>query len=239
MARQFDFEVKKQEIHKTLVTNINFDPQRFNARYKMPTDEEIKILADDIKNSPEGQKNPIAIWFVNENGKRVPFVVEGFCRWLALKQIYDEEFDSGAKEFTLTKFRVVPDKTSLKQILCSNIAENEKRFELTIVDKAYGMKLLKEREGMSQAEIAEVYHCTQATVSNYLKLMTLPSDVLDKIHSGKLNYSDAMLLVKHTPDKASEIIKSVEKEVKAMQSDTKDEKERGSTKYWRCLPISS
>ena len=209
MATKFDFEVKRsEEVKRTHVTNIKFDPKRFNMRWKMPTSEQIKVLANDIKTCPEGQKNPIGLYFVKENGKTVPYVVEGFCRYLAVEQLHNEAFDAG-KELPLIKFRVVASDTELKQILRSNIAENQKRFELTPMDMAYGMNVLYTDHKMSQADIADDYNVSQGTVSNYLKLLKLAEHHQDKVHSGELSVSDALVLLKVAPDKRDDVVAQV------------------------------
>jgi ParB/RepB/Spo0J family partition protein len=181
-----------------------FDPQRFNARWQMPTEPQIKRLADEIAH--EGQKNPIAVWFVNEDGKKVPYVVEGFCRYLAIQ--YNKNNNDNDNN-NLISFRVVPEKTELKNIILANIAENEVRYPLTPMDRAHGMKMLHDTYKLSQQEIAEKYNVSQATVSNYIRLLDLPDNAKQSIHDGTLSMLDGLMLLKVAPSKRDETINKI------------------------------
>jgi len=75
------------------------------------------------------------------------------------------------------------------------LIENLQREDLNPVEEARAYKVLKDRFGMTQEEIAEKVGKDRATVANKMRLLKLPDEVLNGLVSGKISEGHAKVLL--------------------------------------------
>jgi ParB family chromosome partitioning protein len=75
------------------------------------------------------------------------------------------------------------------------LIENLQREDLNPVEEARAYKVLKDRFGMTQEEIAEKVGKDRATVANKMRLLKLPDEVLNGLLSGKISEGHAKVLL--------------------------------------------
>ena len=76
------------------------------------------------------------------------------------------------------------------------VIENLMREDLNCMDQMRAFILLSSKFHMTQAEIAERMGMSRESVSNYMRLSRLPSEVQDYLVSGELEFSHARQLLK-------------------------------------------
>lgn len=65
--------------------------------------------------------------------------------------------------------------------------ENEKRRDVTPIERMHAIRKQMETFGWTQKEIAERRNLSESTVSNILRLGQLPEDVQAQVHGGQLS----------------------------------------------------
>ncbi len=75
------------------------------------------------------------------------------------------------------------------------LVENIQRADLNPIDRARGYRALQDRFGLSHEEIAGRMGEDRTTVTNYLRLLELPDDVLDMLVVGLLSTGHAKALL--------------------------------------------
>lgn len=75
------------------------------------------------------------------------------------------------------------------------LVENLQRADLNALEEAEAYRLMQERFGLSQEEIAARVGKGRATVSNALRLLRLPAEIQDLVRSGQLSAGQARPLV--------------------------------------------
>lgn len=73
------------------------------------------------------------------------------------------------------------------------LAENLHRRDLSWIEVALGYKRLRDR-GLKGCDIADLVGKHESQVSQVLKLLTLPQELQDRVHSRELSYGDALRL---------------------------------------------
>jgi ParB family chromosome partitioning protein len=92
------------------------------------------------------------------------------------------------------------------------VIENLMREDLNCMDQMRAFILLSSKFHMTQAEIAERMGMSRESVSNYMRLSRLPSEVQDYLVSGELEFSHARQLLKVEDD--AMLLKLAERVVK-------------------------
>lgn len=198
----FGFETKQENIYKTLVDNLVIDPKKYNIRWDMPSTSDLQKMVNSIKSI--GQQQPIICGVLD--GKMT--VVVGFCRALAFKDLNRQQRSENIPE-TPIKFSVADKKKIADELFRAenNVDENECRFHLSPMDKAYAMRTFYDKFKWDQGKIADKYGISQASVSNYLKLFELSETIQKDIHEGTVTFSQALLLFKVPKEKRDEVVK--------------------------------
>jgi ParB family transcriptional regulator, chromosome partitioning protein len=75
------------------------------------------------------------------------------------------------------------------------IVENMQRENLNCLEQAEAFRVLSKDFNLTQAEIAEKVGVSRESVSNYMRLLKLPSSVQDHLAQGSLGFSEAMVLL--------------------------------------------
>ena len=147
---------------------INFDETKLNE------------LASSIKQN--GIIQPIAVRQIK--GSSEPYqIVAGERRWLAAQK-------AGLHEIPVTILEL-----NDNEVLEVAIVENIQREDLNIVEEAKGYKRLNEECGYDHDKIANMMSKSRSHVSNTLRLLNLPKDIISMLQDGELTAGQARPLV--------------------------------------------
>lgn len=82
-----------------------------------------------------------------------------------------------------------------REVMALALIENIQREDLNPVEEARAYHRLSEEEGMTQAEIAQLVEKSRSHVANLLRLLNLPTGVLDLVEDGVLSMGHARALI--------------------------------------------
>ena len=77
-----------------------------------------------------------------------------------------------------------------------SLVENVQREDLNFLEEARAYKKLMEDFGLTQVEIAEKVNKKQSTISNKIRILSLPEDIQDKLVENRLTERHARALLK-------------------------------------------
>ncbi len=143
-------------------------------------DKKLDELSDSIKKN--GVIQPIAVR-PDRSGKGKYQIVAGERRWLAAQK-------AGLHNIPITILDLDDNET-----LEVAIVENIQRDDLNPVDEANAYKRLNKEFNYDHDKIARLMSKSRSHVSNTLRLLTLPSDVLGLIEEGLLTAGQARPLI--------------------------------------------
>ena len=172
--------------------NLNkIKPGRFQPRSNFD-DVKLQELTNSIKN--QGVLSPI---LVRELGLNEYEVIAGERRLRA------------AKRAGLESIPCLVDQKQDQDALVSALIENLQREDLNPVEEARGLDRLKREFGLTQDEVASSTGKARSTVANSLRILSLPTSVLDLLALGKIEKGHAKLLASMTPNEAEKIAKKI------------------------------
>ena len=96
--------------------------------------------------------------------------------------------------------------------LVSALIENLQREDLNPVEEARGLDRLKREFGLTQDEVAASTGKARSTIANSLRILSLPSSVLDLLSEGKIEKGHAKLLASMPSSDAEKMAKQITKE---------------------------
>ena len=143
-------------------------------------DEKIKELAKSIKQN--GLIQPIAVRISPTDSSRYE-IVAGERRWIA------------AQKAGLHKVPIVVLELDDSQALEVAILENIQREDLNAVEEAKAYDRLRTEFGYDQDSTAKLMSKSRSHVSNTLRLLTLPADVISMIEEGLITAGQARPLI--------------------------------------------
>jgi ParB family chromosome partitioning protein len=196
----------QQTIKEVDLKDIN--PGRFQPRTNFDS-EKLSELTSSIKN--HGVISPI---LVREVGLNKYEVIAGERRLRA------------SKAANLKTIPCIIDQKKDQDALESALIENLQREDLNAVEEARGYDRLKREFGLTQDEVASATGKARSTIANSLRLLTLPTKVLDMLSSGQIEKGHAKLLASLDEQEA---IKAAENIVKNKLT-VKDLSNQSSTK---------
>ena len=159
-------------------------PGRFQPRSNFDK-EKLEELTASIKK--QGVLSPI---LVRELGLNEYEVIAGERRLRASK---------------MAKLETIPcliDQKQDQDALISALIENLQREDLNPVEEARGLDRLKREFGLTQDEVAKSTGKARSTIANSLRLLSLPSRVLDMLSNGQIEKGHAKLLASLEPKEA-------------------------------------
>jgi ParB family chromosome partitioning protein len=175
-----------KEIQITDISAGRFQPrQDFN-------EEKIAELSSSIKK--HGVLSPI---LVREIGLNAFEVIAGERRLRA------------SKIAGLDSIPCLVDQKEDQNALEAALIENLQREDLNSVEEARGYDRLKREFGLTQEEVAGATGKARSTIANSLRLLALPTPVLELLAQGSLEKGHAKLLVSLDPDKALNLAKQI------------------------------
>tara|TARA_X000001036_G_scaffold175889_1_gene166485 strand:+ start:180 stop:1037 length:858 start_codon:yes stop_codon:yes gene_type:complete len=171
---------KPQEINKSNAVSISdlsrnpYQPRQYFS------EEKLEELANSIKKN--GILQPIAVRQSKSNINKYE-IVAGERRWLAAQRAGLHEVPVNILELT--------DGESLEVA----IVENIQRDDLTPVEEANGYKRLSEEFKYDHEEISKLMSKSRSHISNTLRLLTLPADVIAMLEERTLTSGQARPLI--------------------------------------------
>ena len=169
-----------QDIHyqnKALIGDLN--PNRYQPRINFD-ESKLEELSNSIKKN--GIIQPIAVRTDKNNSERYE-IIAGERRWLAAQR-------AGLHEVPIIVLDL-DDNESLEVA----IVENIQRDDLNIIEEAKGYKRLADEFGYDHERIAKYMSKSRSHVSNTLRLLSLPVDVIAMIEEGDLTAGQARPLI--------------------------------------------
>jgi len=144
------------------------------------SEEKLEELANSIKK--KGIIQPIAVRPNKiENGKYE--IVAGERRWIAAQR-------AGLHEIPVT----ILDLSDVESLEVA-IVENIQRDDLNPIEEARGYKRLSQEFNYDHESIAKLMSKSRSHISNTLRLLTLPSDVISMLEEGTLTSGQARPLI--------------------------------------------
>ena len=170
-------QANSNTLNKVSISDLSRNPYQPRQNFS-----EIKLneLASSIKKN--GIIQPIAVRpKKSENGKFE--IVAGERRWLAAQK-------AGLHEIPVT----VLDLSDVESLEVA-IVENIQRDDLNPIEEAKGYKRLNEEFNYDHESISKLMSKSRSHVSNTLRLLTLPSDVVSMLEEGTLTSGQARPLI--------------------------------------------
>ncbi len=159
------------------IADLSRNPYQPRQNFK---DEKLEELANSIKKN--GIIQPIAVRpSKTQNGKFE--IVAGERRWLAAQRAGLHEIPVSILELS--------DVESLEVA----IVENIQRDDLNPIEEAKGYKRLNQEFDYDHESISKLMSKSRSHVSNTLRLLTLPSDVISMLEEGTLTSGQARPLI--------------------------------------------
>lgn len=184
-----------------VLSTVNVKPERLTFSEKLvgrtrPVSEAETIqLAESMRT--RGQQQPIqvrenptrpgyyAVVFGNTRGRAGLLLTTGYA-------VSETKRVEGNPEFTLRAEIVdCDDETAFVH----NVVENAARVQCSAIDNAKNQARLREEFGMSDVAIAKLYgFASSASVSRLKKLLQLPEEIQESVHTGDCTQTAAFLL---------------------------------------------
>ena len=171
---------KPQEIKQSNTISISdLSRNQYQPRQNF-SEEKLEELANSIRKN--GIIQPIAVRkSKSQSGKYE--IVAGERRWLAAQR-------AGLHEIPVT----VLDLTDVESLEVA-IVENIQRDDLNPIEEARGYKRLNEEFKYDHESISKLMSKSRSHISNTLRLLTLPSDVIAMLEEGTLSSGQARPLI--------------------------------------------
>ena len=166
----------EKNTNKLLIGDLN--PNKFQPR-KIFDEDSLNDLEKSIKE--RGIIQPIIVRKSDENTKYE--IIAGERRWLAAQR-------AGLHEVPV----VVTEADDLKSLEFA-IVENVQRNDLNPLEEAQGYQRLINDFSYDQEKVSKFIGKSRSYITNCLRILTLPSDVLDLIQTKKLSSGHAKILV--------------------------------------------
>ena len=154
-------------------------PNKFQPRKNFDEDN-----LDDLTNSikERGVIQPIIVRKSNSNNSKYE-IIAGERRWLAARK-------AGLHEIPV----VVTEADDLKSLEFA-IVENVQRHDLNPLEEAQGYKRLIDEFSYDQEKVSKFIGKSRSYITNSLRLLNLPKNVLDLVETKKITAGHAKILV--------------------------------------------
>jgi len=171
---------KPQEINKSNTVSISDLSRNPNQPRQHFSEQKLEELANSIKKN--GVIQPIAVRQSKSDINKYE-IVAGERRWLAAQRAGLHEIPVNILELS--------DLESLEVA----IVENIQRDDLTPIEEARGYKRLSDEFKYDHENISKLMSKSRSHISNTLRLLTLPEDVIAMLEEGSLTSGQARPLV--------------------------------------------
>ena len=175
-SRQKDPKISQKSLRAGI---SDLRPNKYQPRIHF-NEEKLSELANSIKKN--GIIQPIAVRKDDGDPGRYE-IVAGERRWLAAQK-------AGLHEVPIVVLDLDDSET-----LEVAIVENIQRDDLNVIEEAKGYKRLSDEFGYDHEKIAKFMSKSRSHVSNTLRLLSLPEDVIGLIQEGNLTAGQARPLI--------------------------------------------
>ena len=169
--------ISKEQTNKVLIADI--ERNKFQPR-TIFNDEKLEELSLSIKEN--GVIQPIAVRPKNYEERKFE-IIAGERRWLAAQK-------AGLNEVPVVILNI-DDQKSLEIA----IVENVQRQDLNVIEEARGYQRLVKEFGYDHEKISKFMAKSRSHISNTLRLLSLPQDIIGLIEEGKLTAGQARPLI--------------------------------------------
>ena len=169
----------KVEIQKNKLGVSDLIPNKYQPR-KIFDEEYLNELANSIKE--RGILQPIIVRKSNDNQTKFE-IIAGERRWLAAQK-------AGLHDVPV----VITEADDLKSLEFA-IVENVQRHDLNPLEEAQGYKKLIDEFSYDQEKVSKFIGKSRSYITNALRLLSLPGDIVKLIENQKLSAGHAKILV--------------------------------------------
>lgn len=155
----------------------DIEPNRNQPRKEF-NEEALAELADSI--SQHGVLQPLLVRPLPDGGYQI---VAGERRWRACRMAGVSEVPAVIRELTES------------QVMELALIENLQREDLSVIEEAEGYKLLIETYNFTQDEISKSVGKSRPSITNALRILNLPPNILDLLKEGKITAGHARALL--------------------------------------------
>ena len=167
------------EIQKNQLSVSDLIPNKYQPR-KNFDEANLEDLTNSIKE--RGMIQPIIVR--KSNNENLKFeIIAGERRWLAARK-------AGLHEIPV----VITEADDLKSLEFA-IVENVQRYDLNALEEAQGYKRLIDEFSYDQDKVSKFIGKSRSHITNSLRLLTLPAEVIELIEKQKLTAGHAKILV--------------------------------------------
>ena len=169
--------ISKEQTNKVLIADI--ERNKFQPR-TIFNEEKLEELSLSIKEN--GVIQPIVVRPKNYEERKFE-IIAGERRWLAAQK-------AGLNEVPVVILNI-DDQKSLEIA----IVENVQRQDLNVIEEARGYQRLVKEFGYDHEKISKFMAKSRSHISNTLRLLSLPQDIIGLIEEGKLTAGQARPLI--------------------------------------------
>ena len=185
-------------VPSNMVSNVpldHIDKNPYQTRYLFDQ-ELLEELADSIR--VNGVVQPVVVRPAEEEGRYVLILGERRCR--ASKMAGKESVPAIVR------------RVSEQQAAEMTVIENLQRQDLNCLEQAEAFRLLSKEFNLTQEEIGARVGMSRESVSNYMRLLRLPEEVMQYLANGQIGFSEAREILSlddatKIPALAEEIVK--------------------------------
>ena len=167
----------KNQSNTVAIADLSRNPYQPRQNFK---EEKLIELANSIKKN--GIIQPIAVR-ISKSGKSKYEIIAGERRWLAAQK-------AGLHEIPVT----ILDLSDVESLEVA-IVENIQRDDLNPIEEARGYKRLNNEFKYDHESISKLMSKSRSHISNTLRLLTLPADVIAMLEEGTLTSGQARPLI--------------------------------------------
>lgn len=164
------------EVLKLKVTDIEPNPEQPR---KLFDEKALQELADSIRQ--DGVLQPIIVSKTTKNGRYM--IVAGERRWRATQKA------------GLQTIPVIVKEGATEDLLRLALIENIQRADLNVIEEAEAYSSLIKDHGLTQEQCADKVGKDRTTVTNALRLLTLPREIQDDVVENRLSMGHARALL--------------------------------------------
>ncbi len=169
----------KVEVQKNQISISDLVPNKYQPR-KIFDENNLVELTNSIKE--KGIIQPIIVRKSNDNKSKFE-IIAGERRWIAAQRV-------GLHSVPV----VITEADDLKSLEFA-IVENVQRHDLNPLEEAQGYKRLIDEFSYDQEKVSKFIGKSRSYISNSLRLLSLPDDVIKLIQTQKLTAGHAKILV--------------------------------------------
>ena len=171
----------KVEVKTNKLSLSDIIPNKFQPR-KVFDEENLQDLTNSIKE--RGLIQPIIVRKSNSDNSKYE-IIAGERRWLAARK-------AGLHDIPV----VVTEADDLKSLEFA-IVENVQRHDLNPLEEAQGYKRLIDEFSYDQEKVSKFIGKSRSYITNSLRLLSLPAEVLNHVEERKITPGHAKILVGH------------------------------------------